>query len=63
MSAPSSAATFWGVWEKPLPGTGRSTAVPGRDTAPAGADFYQALYSEEPSFTTRAGICSVQSIY
>lgn len=49
MSAPSPAATFWGVWEKPLSGTGRSTAVPGRDTAPACTDFYQALHLEEPS--------------
>lgn len=63
MSAPSPAATFWGAWEKPLSGTGRSTAVPRRDTAPVWADFFQALHLEEPSFTTRAGICSIQGIY
>lgn len=54
---------FGGVWEKPLSGTGRSTAVPRRDTAPAWADFYQALYLKEASFTMGAGICSIQGIY
>lgn len=50
-----------GVWEKPLSGTGRSTAVPRRDSAPAWADFYdfyQALCLEEPSLTMKAGICT-----
>lgn len=64
MSAPSPAATFWGVWEKPLSGTGRSlTAVPRRNTTPVWADFYQALLFRGTSFTTRAGIWSIQGIY